>query len=93
MKDWSEIYDLREGTYQSSFRMYNPQAYTKGDTYTDTEQSWCNLMLHESEFDVIETLKHEDRHTALKREDFNDDVEHEILKRLAWVENGLINLV
>ncbi len=92
MKDWSKIYDIREGTYSSNFRLYNPNSFTKGDTYTDTEQSWTNLSMHETMTDLLETINHEEKHAALKRQDMNEDVEHEILKRMNWAETFLDQL-
>jgi len=90
MKDWSKEFDIRQGTYKSDFRMFNPVSVSKGDAYTDMEQAWCNLNEHESIFDIIETIKHEDKHVALKREDLNEDTEPVIIKKMTMIENGLI---
>lgn len=90
--NWHKILDIRQGTYTSDFRMYNPISVTKGETYSDMEQAWCNLSEHESIHEIIETIKHEDTHMALKREDMNDDTEHVIIRKMTMIENGMITL-
>jgi len=92
MKDWSKIYDLREGTFTHTFRMYNLQDYHLGDTYFETEMSYVNLAPHERMSELINTIIHEDCHVALKREGekLPMDVEHEIIKRLFWAMDGMI---
>jgi len=85
-------YNLREGTYTNTFRLFNPHSCTKGDTYSDVEISWTNLAMHDTMADLIETINHEAKHAALKREDMTEDVEHECLKRMKWVECGMITL-
>ena len=90
--DWGKKYSIRQGTYTSNFRMFNPISVSKGDTYSDMEQSWCNLNEHESIFDIIETIKHEDFHIALKREDMNEDTEHLVMRTVSLILNGLILL-
>ena len=39
---WHEIYDIREGTYSSDFRIHNPLDNSRGDTYSDMQQSFTN---------------------------------------------------
>ena len=90
--DGGKKYSIRQGTYTSNFRMFNPISVSKGDTYSDMEQSWCNLNEHESIFDIIETIKHEDFHIALKREDMNEDTEHLVMRTVSLILNGLILL-
>jgi len=93
MVNWHKILDIRQGKFNSDFRQSNTiTPGTKGETYLDEEQTWCNLTAHESIFDIIETLKHEDRHCALKREDMTDDREHYLLRLLAMIENNIILL-
>lgn len=90
--NWNKLLDIRQGNYVSNFRMFNPITVSKGDTYSDMQQSWINLNEHESIYDIIETLKHEDFHIALKREDMNDDTEHLLMRTVTLVMNGLILL-
>ena len=92
MNNWNKILDIRQGTYTSDFRMFNPISVSKGEVYPDMEQAWCNLNEHESIHDIMVTIKHEDLHMALKREDMNDDTEHVILRKLTMIENGMITL-
>jgi len=84
--------DLRRGNYTSDFRMFNPVSVSKGDTYSDMQQSWCNLNEHESIYDIIETIIHEDLHVALKREDMNEDTEHVVMRKMTLILNDLIVL-
>ena len=90
MNDWEEFFDIREGSYVIDFRLCNPIDNSKGDTYIDTERAWCNLMQHDSIYDIYDTLNHEAKHIALKREDLNDDVEHLILRKISWAENDWV---
>ena len=92
MINWHNKYDIRQGTYSSDFRMCNPFDGSRGDTYTDVEQSWTNLMSHESLFEIYDTLSHEAEHVALKRENMTDEIEHMILRRLHQVLYGIIDL-
>jgi len=92
MKNWSKIFDIRDGTYESDFRMCNPLDNNKGDTYPDTKMSWTNLIPHESLFDIYDTLNHETYHAALKREEMTDETEHIMIRALCRVLYGLIDL-
>ena len=92
VKDWNKFLDIREGTFTHTFRMFNPQEHSLGDTYFETEQSSVNLVPHERLDEIIKTVIHEDCHVALKREDdkLPMEVEHEIIKRLFWAMDGMI---
>ena len=57
----------REETYTVLFRMRNYQSETKGEMYSDTEDTWVNVSAHETEADLIDTIVHES--TIFKTED------------------------
>ena len=92
MKDWSKEFDIREGTYTHSFRLFNPQDHCLGDTYHETEQTFVNISPHEDIPQIINTCIHESYHVALRREgdSLPGEVEHELIKRLFWAVSGLI---
>ena len=92
MKDRSKEFDIREGTYTHSFRLFNPQDHCLGDTYHETEQTFVNISPHEGIEQIMSTCNHEAYHVALRRESDNlpGEIEHEIIKRLFWAVNGLI---
>jgi len=89
---WSDKLDIRQGTYSSDFRLTNPFDNSRGDTYNDTQQSWTNLMGHESIHEILDTINHEALHVALKREEATDETEHMMLRRLQQVYYGLYDL-
>ena len=77
--------DIREGTYSSDFRMHNPLDNSRGDTYSDMEQSYTNLASHESLFEILDTINHEALHVAMKRENFEIELEHIIIRKINQV--------
>jgi len=83
--NWHKVMDIREGTYSSDFRMHNPLDNSRGDTYSDVEQSWTNLAQHESMFEILDTVNHESYHVAMKREDFTIETEHILIRKLNQV--------
>jgi len=83
--NWNKILDIREGTYSSDFRIQDPLGNDRGDTYSDTEQSFTNLAPHESIFEILDTINHETIHVALKREDMTIEIEHIIIRKLNQV--------
>jgi len=83
--NWHKILDIREGTYSSDFRLHNPLDNSRGDTYSDTEQSYTNLASHESIFEILDTINHETLHVALKREDMTIETEHIIIRKINQV--------
>ena len=92
MKNWHDKFDIREGSYTHTFRLYNPQDHCLGDTYHETETAFTNLSPHDSIRQIIETDIHEAYHVAMHRETNNlpIEVEHEIIKRICWALDGLI---
>ena len=48
VKNWHEIYDIREGKFICDFRLINTESDTLGDTYPDIEKSYVNLAKHTS---------------------------------------------
>ena len=83
--NWHKTLDIREGTYLSDFRIHNPLDNSRGDTYSDTEQSFTNLAPHESIFEILDTINHEVLHVALKREEFTIETEHIIIRKVNQV--------
>jgi hypothetical protein len=75
----------REEAYTVLFRMRNYNDNTKGEMYSDTEDTWVNVSAHETESDLIDTIIHESIHVALKREEISDDREHNLIKHMNWV--------
>lgn len=90
VKNWSEIYDIREGKFICDFRLVNTESDTLGDTYPDTEKSYVNLAKHESLCEIISTRIHEDLHIPILREDLNEDIEHKLIKVLMWAMDDMI---
>jgi len=82
--NWHKILDIREGTYSSDFKTYDPDM-NRGITYSDTESCWVNLATHESIFEILDTLNHETLHAALKREGFEIEMEHILIRKLNQV--------
>ena len=89
---WHEIYDIREGTYSSDFRIHNPLDNSRGDTYSDMEQSYTNLASHESLFEILDTVNHEALHVAMKRENFEIEIEHIIIRKINQVLYEISNI-
>ena len=90
--NWSKIFNIRQGIFSSDFRLVNPLDNSRGDTYTDLQQSWTNLIQHESIFEIIDTVNHEAIHVALRREENSDEIEHVMMRYLNRVYYGLIDL-
>jgi len=90
--NWNKILDIRTGTYSSDFRLCNPFDNSRGDTYEGMQQSWTNLIQHESMFEILDTINHEAEHVALKRETMEIDIEHLILRKIHQITYGLIDL-
>ncbi len=90
LKNWNEVFDIREGKFDCDFRLFNSESDTLGDTYPDTKKSYVNLVKHESFNQIIDTIIHEDLHIPILREDLNADVEHKIIKKLFWVMDGFL---
>ncbi len=82
-------FDSREGTFIHTFRFNNTHIVTLGDTYLDQEVAYVNLVPHETLSGIIDTVVHEDLHVCLKREEFNDDTEHEIIRRVLQVQSDM----
>ena len=80
----------REESYTILFRMRNYHDNTKGEMYSDTEDTWVNVAAHETEADLIDTIVHESIHVALKREEISDDREHTLIKRMNWAAQDWI---
>ena len=92
LNDLRDEFEIRDSSYIHDFRLCNPIEHTKGDTYFDMGKCYCNLMHHETIEDIIDTVNHEAKHAALRREELDDETEHIILRKMAWVENDFIDL-
>jgi len=92
MKDWHKEFDIRKSNFTHTFRFFNPHQCNKGDTYFNEEISFTNIAMHDNFIDLFDTINHEAKHAALKREDLSEDVEHQILKLMSQVECGMIVL-
>lgn len=90
VKNWHEIYDIREGKFICDFRLINTESDTLGDTYPDIEKSYVNLAKHTSFCEIISTVIHEDLHIAILRENLNEDIEHKLIKMLMWAVDDMI---
>ena len=86
---WSDKLQIREGDFTHTFRLFNPSGISYGDTLINHRTCYVNLIPHESISNIIDTCIHESLHCCMKREDLEDDIEHELIRRLMWMTSGM----